>query len=332
MPAPLMNQAMESCRAGEWRSAPKLYANPSSSGKNVYIQNSGGHNPSFITPVLKVAFELSAGKDKPIEEDSILNMELSVREDNPDCIEFGDAIDGFVHSTVSERIKELYPGMDPNFLRMLQRRAMAPKKEFKFAPQPPYAWRFKLGKLTTYLVVTATDADGREMCCQGTRDDVKPGCSVRVNGIFPKIYTSPASFGPNFEASVVLIYPNTGTRGKATAVDNFGFGDNLAITIVAPQAKDDADAATGDGTGGDGTGGDGTGGDGTGGDGTGGDGTGADSGNGNAAQTRGGAYEDTRDTGTDGSSGGDASGGNNGDASGDDAPSAKRGRNSDPYA
>ena len=236
MPTPSMEQAKQSCLENKWTTNKKLYKNLAASGHTVYIQTEGV-NPTFITPLLPVAFELSAGKDKPIEPDSQLNMELSVREQNVDCIEFGDVVDRFVLGVVTDRIKELYPGMSPAYLAMLQRRMLAPKKEFKFAPQPPYAWRFKLTKTTTYLVVVDKDEEGKEMARQGSRADVKPGCSVRVNAVLPKLYTSPASFGPNFEADVVLIYPGTGGRKKASIEDNFGFGDDHRITIVEAQEE-----------------------------------------------------------------------------------------------
>ena len=237
---------MQGCAEGKWTTSKKLYKNLAASGHTVYIQNQDGANPSFITPLLPVAFELSAGKDKPIEADSVLNMELSVREHNADCIEFGDAVDRFVHGVVTERIKELYPGMAPGYLPMLQRRTMAPKKEFKFAPQPPYAWRFKLTKTTQYLVVVETDEKGKDMVRGGTSPDIKPGCSVRVNAVLPKMYTSPASFGPNFEADVVLVYPGTGGRQKATAADNFGFGEECSLVVVeAAEAEHDSNDGAG---------------------------------------------------------------------------------------
>jgi hypothetical protein len=306
-----MEEAKLSCEKGEWRSAGKLYKNVAASGHNLYIQTSAGANPAFLTPLLPVAFELSAGKDKVIEADSILNMELSVREHNTDCIAFGDVIDRFTLETVSGRIKELYSGMDPAFLRMLQRRVMAPKKEHKFAPQPPYAWRFKLGKTATYLVVIGTDDNGTDQCRAGTAADIKPGYMVRVNAVFTKIYTSPTSFGPNFDVDVVLIYPGgTGGRNKASAADNYGFGD-CVINVVkdVPPTEEgggaDADAAVG-----------------------------ADAGSG-AGGGGGGAYDDGADQPSDSTDAKqhneDAIGRGAAPADADSEPDNKRGRSFDPY-
>jgi hypothetical protein len=319
-----MAQVMQGCAEGKWTTSKKLYKNLAASGHTVYIQNQDGANPSFITPLLPVAFELSAGKDKPIEVDSVLNMELSVREHNADCIEFGDVVDRFVHGVVTERIKELYPGMAPGYLPMLQRRTLAPKKDFKFAPQPPYAWRFKLTKTTQYLVVIETDENGKDMVRVGTNADIKPGCSVRVNAVLPKLYTSPASFGPNFEADVVLVYAGTAGRQKATAADNFGFGEECSLVVVeaAPTEHKGDSGAQGEGY------------------------------SQGQAQDQGGAYDDgAADAGTAAEAGGAAAdgtgavgttdsggqvshdgGGDNEDGDGEDGPaSAKRTRHDEPH-
>jgi hypothetical protein len=251
MPTPTMAQAMQDCIEGKWTTSKKPYKNEAASGYTVYIQTrENGKNPTFITPLLPVAFELSAGQDKEILPDSQLNMELSVREHNVDCIEFGDVVDRFVHSVVAERIKELYPGMPPAHLQMLGRRMLVPKKEFKFAPQPPYAWRFKLPADTTVLVVIDKDENGKELVRAGTRADIKPGCSVRVNGRLPKFYTSPVGFGVNFEADVVLVYPGAGGRQKATAADNYGFGEDCQITVVQTEEGDEQQEGAEDGGGG----------------------------------------------------------------------------------
>jgi hypothetical protein len=235
-----MAQVMQDCIEGKWTTSKKMYKNEAASGHTVYIQTrENGKNPTFITPLLPVAFELSAGQDKEILPDSQLNMELSVREHNVDCIEFGDVVDRFVHSVVAERIKELYPGMPPAHLQMLGRRMLVPKKEFKFAPQPPYSWRIKLPADTTVLVVIDKDENGKELVRAGTRADIKPGCSVRVNCRLPKFYTSPVGFGVNFEADVVLVYPGAGGRQKATLADNYGFGEDCQITVVQTEEGDD---------------------------------------------------------------------------------------------
>ena len=140
-----MPAANEACKLGKWTSSePKPNSNVE--GFLIYPRDTTRARnpcPSFVTPKLPMPFKPSLGKNKTLQPWSKLNMELSVREHNPDVIEFGDSVDAFGFGVVMANGNTCYgEGVDEYEIKMKQRRMLVPKKEFKRNPKPPYLWRF----------------------------------------------------------------------------------------------------------------------------------------------------------------------------------------------
>lgn len=262
MPKKTLAQSLEDCKNDRWTSSDPV-ENEAVEGHSIYPRDKTNRSrcPVFVTDKLPVPFELSLGKNKKLSdvtEWTRWNMELSVREHNETEIAYGAAIDDYVFNTVCKHGDECFgKGVTEAEIKVLQRRCLAPKKEFKRNPKPPYSWRFKVHpKSTAFWRVVGTNADGTERVKRVGMRAIKKWSQVRVIGEFSGIYVSPQSFGPNFSAESVLIYdaePRDKEEKEDEDENGFGFGGfgNFTVTTEAEEAANGAGegAAAGEGGG-----------------------------------------------------------------------------------
>jgi hypothetical protein len=244
-----VQESLADCIGDRWTSSEPI-VNAAVEGHSIYPRDITNKSrlPQFVTDKLPVPFLMSLGKNKDVSqvnEWTRWNMELSVRGHNETELAYGAAVDKYVYETVLKYGETCFgKGVTEAEIKVMQRRCLAPKKEFKRDPKPPYSWRFKVHpKSTKFWKVLGVNPDGTERVKKVGMRAVVKWSQVRVIGKFAGIYVSPQSFGPNFSAESILIYDPDERGGdeeeEEEEENGFAFGGcgNFTITTDAEETE-----------------------------------------------------------------------------------------------
>lgn len=227
--------------------------NEKTGGKKIYFRDYGdggrGNMPEVLfNKTVRCPFELHQGKGKEVDYNGMLNLEISLNEDeHAEEIEYFKSLDAYVKGKVKKDSSDVYgrPLYDAE-LGFLQHSSLTPDK--KVAGR--YLLRLKVSKQsTTIYVVTESTNDNITKYRQGTLADIKPGCSVIPLIQHVMIFTSQVKFGVTSGGKKLLVFPQTMNNDQQQQDDDeeeFPFGDNFVVdnTFVDTDNSGTAEAST----------------------------------------------------------------------------------------
>ena len=210
--------------------------NEKTGGKKLYFRDYGdgarGNMPEVLfNKTVRCPFELHQGKGKEVDYNGMLNLELSLNEDeHAEEIDYFKSLDVYVKGKVKKDSSDVYGRvLGDAELGFLQHSSLTPDK--KVAGR--YLLRLKVSKQsTTIYVVTESTNDNITKYRQGTLADIKPGCSVIPLIQHVMIFTSQVKFGVTSGGKKLLVFPQTMNNDQQQPEEDeeeFPFGDNFVV-------------------------------------------------------------------------------------------------------